>query len=276
MKQKLLHTLYPIEKVDLRNVFPSEVSDFTPWLTQEENLEMLNETLGLDIEIVATEKGINGKIADMVGVDRKSGRKVVIENQLTKFDDDHLGKALAYRAGIDASIIIWIAKEYSEAHKTALGGLNETSIEGYDYFGVEISALKVGENHTTDFRIRVQPNNWKKSVKSKSKSFTRTPISPELKYKRENATELLDGQTFIWNRSGLSVTIKDGGYYCNENDTTYDSMSEAFRLPYKEVLDQNGEEIGCKLSVNVWKTPKNADGQTPDQALDEVVKNKSK
>lgn len=30
-----------IEAVDLRSIWPSEDSDFTPWLAQKENLEMM-------------------------------------------------------------------------------------------------------------------------------------------------------------------------------------------------------------------------------------------
>jgi len=275
MKQKLLHTFYPKEKVDLKEAFPDgEVNDFTPWL-KNYGLEELNETLVMDIEIEGTEVPVGKKSADMVGFDRISGRKVVIENQLDKFDYGHGMKAQTYAAGLDASIIIWIFKEIDEELRATLEWLNDISTEDYSFFGVEFNVWKVGENSTTDFRIRVKPNNWKKSVKSKSKSWTQNPISDELRDKRLRATELLDGETFTWGRSGMSVTIKDDGYYCSENDTTYDSLHRAFTLPYKEALEQSGEELGTKLKVNVWKTLKNADGQTPDQVLDEVEENKS-
>jgi len=34
-----------LKKVDLREFFKDEAKDFTPWLAQEENLELLGETL---------------------------------------------------------------------------------------------------------------------------------------------------------------------------------------------------------------------------------------
>ena len=47
-----------LKKVDLREFFKDEAKDFTPWLTEEENLELLGETLGIDIELVDTEVGL--------------------------------------------------------------------------------------------------------------------------------------------------------------------------------------------------------------------------
>ena len=40
-----------LSKVDLRKFFKDEAKDFTPWLVEEDNLELLSETLGLDIEL---------------------------------------------------------------------------------------------------------------------------------------------------------------------------------------------------------------------------------
>ncbi|MBT6936550.1 MAG: DUF4268 domain-containing protein, partial [Candidatus Marinimicrobia bacterium] len=40
-----------LEKVELRDFFKDEARDFTPWLAEENNLELLGETLGLDIEL---------------------------------------------------------------------------------------------------------------------------------------------------------------------------------------------------------------------------------
>ena len=39
-----------LEKVELRKFFKDEARDFTPWLAKGENLELLSDTLGIDIE----------------------------------------------------------------------------------------------------------------------------------------------------------------------------------------------------------------------------------
>lgn len=40
-----------IRKIDLRDVWASESSDFTPWLAKEENIAMLGDAIGMDLEV---------------------------------------------------------------------------------------------------------------------------------------------------------------------------------------------------------------------------------
>ena len=47
---------------------------------------------------------------------------VLIENQLEEADL-HLGQVLAYLAGLEAQIVVWVAKD--EAHLSAVRWLNE-------------------------------------------------------------------------------------------------------------------------------------------------------
>ena len=55
-----------LKKVDLRKFFKDEARDFTPWLAEESNLELLSETLGLDIELEETPNSFS-KIIDYFG-----------------------------------------------------------------------------------------------------------------------------------------------------------------------------------------------------------------
>ena len=41
-------TLGTLEKVELRDVWESENTDFTPWLAREENINILGQKIGLD------------------------------------------------------------------------------------------------------------------------------------------------------------------------------------------------------------------------------------
>jgi hypothetical protein len=54
----IAHTLGRLTHVDLREIWTSEASDFTPWLAREENLTVLAETLGIDLELEAQEKAV--------------------------------------------------------------------------------------------------------------------------------------------------------------------------------------------------------------------------
>jgi hypothetical protein len=42
-----------LARVELRNIWNSEAAAFTPWLAREENLSVLGETLGLELELEA-------------------------------------------------------------------------------------------------------------------------------------------------------------------------------------------------------------------------------
>ena len=169
-----------LKKVDLREFFKDEAKDFTPWLAEEENLELLGETLGLDIELEDTEGRIGKFSADIVGLDRSSNRIIIIENQLEKTNHDHLGKIITYGGGKNAGIVIWICKKIQQEHRKGLDYLNDISTEDYSFFGIEMELWKIGQSEPAPkFNIVVSPNEWSKSVKastSTSGTLTDTKI----------------------------------------------------------------------------------------------------
>jgi len=95
-----------LEKVDLRDFWKDEARDFTPWLAKENNLELLGETLGLEIELEDTEVNVGNFKADLVAKDINSNKTIIIENQLERTNHDHLGKIITYASGLGADIIV--------------------------------------------------------------------------------------------------------------------------------------------------------------------------
>jgi hypothetical protein len=55
-----------LERVQLRKVWQREAGDFTPWLAEKTNLELLGETIGLDLEWEAVEKSVGPFRADIL------------------------------------------------------------------------------------------------------------------------------------------------------------------------------------------------------------------
>ncbi len=45
-----------LERVNLREFWQTEAEDFTPWLAQNENLAVLGEAIGIELELEAQEK----------------------------------------------------------------------------------------------------------------------------------------------------------------------------------------------------------------------------
>ena len=72
-----------LTKVELRDIWASEATSFTPWLAREENLAVLAEDLGLELELEAQEKirrsvpsrhSLQGAGIEFLGADRESAR----------------------------------------------------------------------------------------------------------------------------------------------------------------------------------------------------------
>jgi hypothetical protein len=57
-----------LEQVDLRQIWTSEAGDFTPWLAREDNLALLGETIGIDLELEAQEKNVGPFRADILSL----------------------------------------------------------------------------------------------------------------------------------------------------------------------------------------------------------------
>lgn len=136
-----------LKKVDkLNTIWNHEAHDFTTWLCQDENLELLGNALNLDIELVERESNVGRFSVDIHAIELGSGKNIIIENQLRETDHDHLGKIITYAAGKDASYIIWIVGQVREEHKSAIEWLNTHTDESIDFILVEIEALQIDDS----------------------------------------------------------------------------------------------------------------------------------
>ena len=154
-----------LEEIKLREVWPDEAQDFTPWLAQEENLALLGETLDMELELEGQELDVGDFRADILCRDVVDGSRVLIENQLGRTDHGHLGQILTYSAGLDIHTVIWIAKEFREEHRASLDRLNEITNENFQYFGIEIKVWQIGDSaRAPQFEIVSKPNDWNRTV----------------------------------------------------------------------------------------------------------------
>lgn len=151
-----------IEKVDLREVWSNEAADFTPWL--QENIDRLGDALGMDLEVEEREASVGTFSLDLLAHDG-GGRPVIIENQLGTTDHSHLGQILTYAAGHNASVIVWIAKEFRDEHRAALDFLNSRTGEDTEFFGVGVELWRIeGSRPAVNFDLVVTPNEWSKGT----------------------------------------------------------------------------------------------------------------
>ena len=292
-----MNKLEKITKVDLREAWPNEQYDFTPWLAKEENLNILSEILDLDLIYEDKEVGIGPYKADIICKDSHTEETVLIENQLEKTNHKHLGQISTYAAGIKAKTIIWIAEKFTDEHRAALDYQNSITNDGYNYFGIEVELLKIGESSLApNFKIVCKPNDWSKSISNKTCSennkLTETKLFyfnywTKLKEKCESENTVLSMQSPRY-QHWINTTIGKSGYkLCGTVTSQQRRLSAELYINddkegFKELEKQKSEieqELGTELSweflpdkkasrIALYRNNINVDGDNWDIALD--------
>ena len=151
-----------MEKIsELRDVWKSEDGDFTPWLARDDNLALLADAIGINLELEAQEQSVGPFRADILCKDTETNNWVLIENQIEKTDHTHLGQILTYGAGLEATTIVWIAKSFTEEHRATLDWLNEITSDKFNFFGLEIELWRIGDSPIAPkFNVVSKPNEW--------------------------------------------------------------------------------------------------------------------
>ena len=180
-------------RVELRTVWTNEPAEFTPWLAEPENLKILGETLGLELEPGSVEKEVGSFRADIVCRNIGTDSLVLIENQLEQTDHDHLGKLLTYAAGLQAVTVVWLAERFRDEHRAALDWLNEITHEDSRFFGLEIELWQIGDSPAAPkFNIVSKPNDWSRSVAQAARAADDSELSELRLTQRKYWTGLLE------------------------------------------------------------------------------------
>lgn len=158
-----------LEKVDVRKVWEHEARDFSAWLIKPENLELLADQIGIDIEPTGNEIGVGRFRIDILAVEPRTGHKIIIENQLEATNHDHLGKVITYAAGLDAKYLIWIVKDVLPEHLKAIEWLNEHLDEEIRCFLIKIEVWQIGDSKPAPrFELISVKNDWAATLKNSS------------------------------------------------------------------------------------------------------------
>lgn len=127
----VLRSVWLQDVEDVRDFFPHEAHDFTPWVA--ENLHRVESAAGMDkpLTLVATEQKIGGYRIDVLAKTEVDGRDrfVVIENQLERTDADHLGRLISCAAEVKASYAIWISTHFRDEHLKVIEALQRSYAE---------------------------------------------------------------------------------------------------------------------------------------------------
>lgn len=258
-----------IEKVELRNFWKKEDRDFTPWLAQEENIQLLSETIGIELEVQSQEEGVGPFRADILCMDTANNHFVLIENQLEKTDHTHLGQLMTYAAGLDAVSIIWIAQKFTEEHRAALDWLNRITDSTFNFFGIEIELFKIGDSAMAPmFNLVSKPNDWSKSVKKSAavQNLTDTKLLQQ-EYFQALKEYMERNKSFVKMQNALpqhwtNIAIGKSNYTLSANVNSRDNSlniwlniqvenaKEAFDKLYELAFENSLDEISNSLEWN--------------------------
>ncbi len=269
-----------LERLDLRDVWTNEAGDFTPWLASEENLKLLGETIGLELDLEAQEKDVGPFRADILCKDTASNNWVLIENQLERTDHTHLGQLLTYAAGLEAVTIVWIAEQFTEEHRATLDWLNEITDERFTFFGLEIEVWKIGDSDPAPkFNLVSKPNDWSRAVQRSAAA------AGELSEARQAQLAFwIAFKAYMDDKSKIRCTkpspshvmahpVGRSGFWLNSVASVWDSatstktpeirvdfvIGEAKAKTYYEALERQKDDIERELGFPlVWHNPSNA------------------
>jgi len=240
-----------LKKVDIRKAFPTEWNDFTPWLAKDENLALLADELGLELELVEREKPIGKYRLDLLCKNTKTGAWIAIENQFSETDHSHLGQLLTYAAGLPATAVVWIAESLSDEHKAVLDWLNNNMLNKAAFFGIEIEVWQIDESaYAPKFNVRCQPNNWNEIVQ-------------EFAVGASANTELKQVQYRFWTTFRKYMEEKKSAVKCQSAGprnwmdhpigNSYCHLSSVILSAGKAVSDANGPALVVSLTIQGQK-----------------------
>ena len=157
-----------LENVHLREAWPHEANNFTPWLA--DNLDRLAEAIAIDLEPIQTEAPVEQFSADILARNSMDDSVVLIENQLEGSNHTHLGQIMTYLAGLEARTVIWIARDFADAHLSAVRWLNENTTDSFDFFAVQIKVVRIGDSPLVPiFDVRERPSEWDRQIRAVSR-----------------------------------------------------------------------------------------------------------
>lgn len=176
-----------LEPVSIREIWKTEDGEFTPWLSEPDNLSLLADELGIALSPEERGTRVGAFEADLLASDGQ-GNVVVIENQFGHTDHDHLGKLLTYYRNLEAKVGIWITGEVRPEHERVIEWLNEITPDDVGFYLVRIEAFRIGDSPPAPkFTVVVEP-----SQEAKDYGKQRKDISDLQNLRLEFWTQLLE------------------------------------------------------------------------------------
>lgn len=130
-----------LEKINLEDYWQT-AADFLTWQAEADNLELLGEALGLELDALPEAS----QPSDFYFFCREAtlDRPVLMACQLEEGEIDQVGVLLTAAAEADAAAIVWVARCFEAESQVALDWLNQIAPE-VDFWAVSIELWRIGK-----------------------------------------------------------------------------------------------------------------------------------
>ncbi|MDD6502078.1 MAG: DUF4268 domain-containing protein [Oscillospiraceae bacterium] len=232
-----------LTEVDVRDLWKHEQYDFSNWLAQGENIDLLGDVLGLTLVDVEKEVYVGSYRCDLMAKDETTGEKVIIENQLEPSNHDHLGKIITYASGLDAKVIVWIVTEAREEHRSAIEWLNNNTRSDLNFFLIELHAYKIGNSlPAPKFEPVEQPNDFIKMSKGQGNGDSQNKSQSERLFFWTKFNEILTARGKPFNvRKATTDHWYDVAVGTSEAHIAINLVSKKSRIELEFYINDNKE-----------------------------------
>lgn len=109
-----------MKELKLRDIFPNEAIDFTPWLARNNLIADIVKSINLfqnPLTLFKTEISIGDYRIDMIYRENGGRNSLIVENQYGLSDSKHLGQILVYSSLTHIREVLWICEGVGIEHR---------------------------------------------------------------------------------------------------------------------------------------------------------------
>lgn len=155
-----------MQRKALRELFPNETIDFTPWLAKNNLIPDIMNQLHIfqnSLILHKTEIAVSNYRMDMVYRETAGRNCLIVENQYGQSDSQHLGQIITYSTLTKIPTILWLSESVGLEHRRISRGLKEiniiaSSIQFYEIGEGYLMNITVYGNETKVFSYKLNEN----------------------------------------------------------------------------------------------------------------------
>ncbi|MBQ9389937.1 MAG: DUF4268 domain-containing protein [Synergistaceae bacterium] len=152
--------LHEIE--DIYTVWPNGSNGFTEWLANEENINLLSESIGLGLSSEEKRSLIGNFHGSVLASSSESetDRCIIIVSNLSPVSDSEIGQLMTSVSQKNADVIVWILRNPDAKHKIFADWLNSHTADYTSIYLCTIRLFKIGNSEpAVKFEVVSHPNN---------------------------------------------------------------------------------------------------------------------